>query len=148
MADEHTPDAPAEEQAEPIVEQAEQADAAEEPKGDAWHDVMAQLDALGEAMGRWARAATHDPENRERAHELKQHMEKMASTVGGAVDEAISADVGQSLRDAATKTGEAFRAAGDRVADEVAPRVAGAFRVTAEKLHQAAERMEGKAPER
>lgn len=109
---------------------------------DAWHEVIGQLDALGEAMGRWARAAVNDPQNQERAEELKDHMHKMAETVSDAVDDASKSDVGKQFKDAAYKTGEAFKAAGERVGEEVAPRVASAFRITAEKLHQAAERME------
>lgn len=150
MTDEQT-DTPVDETGDPAEQTADAAepgvDATGEPAGDAWHDIISQLDALGDAMGRWARAATHDPQNRERAHELKQHMEKMAKTVSGAVDDASTTDVGQSLRDAATKTGSAFRAAGDRVAEEASPRIAAAFRVTAEKLHQASERMERKGAE-
>jgi|GEM_PF-3542033 len=112
----------------------------------AWHDVIAQLDALGEAIGRWTRAAVNDPDNRRRAEELKDHVETMAHKVSTAVDEASDSasksDVGQAFKEAAEKTGEALKAAGERFTDEVAPRMASAFRGAAEKLHQAAERME------
>jgi len=112
----------------------------------AWHDVIAQLDSLGEAIGRWTRAAVNDPDNRQRAEELKEHVETMAHNVSAAVDEASSSaaksDVGQAFKEAAEKTGDALKAAGERFTEEVAPRMASAFRGAAEKLHQAAERME------
>lgn len=141
MTDEHTaPD--------PETAQEPTGEAGAEPQvTDAWHDVIGQLDALGEAMGRWARATVSDPAHRERAEEIKDHMNKMADTVSEAIDDASRSDIGQQFKEAALRTGEAFKAAGERVGEEVAPRVASAFRVTAEKLHQAAERMETKASE-
>lgn len=110
--------------------------------GEAWGDVLSQIDALGEAISRWTRAAVNDPENRARAHEVKDHVEQMANSVSDAVGDAAETDIGQQIKDAATKTGEAIKAAGTRVGDEVAPRMASAFRVAAEKLHMAAEHME------
>lgn len=132
MSDEHTTSA----------EEPSAASSAGSEHTDAWHDVIGQLDALGEAMGRWAKAAVNDPVNRDHADELKEHMNKMADTVSGAVDDATKSDMGQQFKDAAYKTGEALRTAGERVGEEVTPRVASAFRITAEKLQEAAERME------
>jgi hypothetical protein len=108
----------------------------------AWQDVIAQLDELGEAMGRWARAAVNDPDAKRHAEQFSEQMEIVADKVSTAVDDASKTDVGQQLKDAASKTGEAFRKAGESVSAEVAPRMASAFRSAAEGLHQAAERME------
>ena len=116
------------------------------PVTSAWSDVLKQLDALGDAIGRWTTAAVNDPDNRERAEELKEHVERMARKAGeaidGASDSAAKSDVGQAFKDAAGKTGEAFKTAGTRFSEEVAPKMASAFRGAADKLHQAAERME------
>lgn len=125
------------------------AHASEEVHGEAWRDVLSQLDALGDAMSRWTRAAVNDPENRARAYEVKAHVEQMANKVSDAVGDAVETDIGQQIKDAAVKTGEALKAGATKVGDEVAPRMASAFRVAAEKLHQVAERMEkpAEAPE-
>lgn len=116
------------------------------PVTSAWSDVLEQLDALGDAIGRWTTAAVNDPDNRERAQELKEHVERMARKAGDAIDGASESagksDVGQAFKDAAGKTGEAFKIAGTRFTEEVAPKMASAFRGAADKLHQAAERME------
>ena len=116
----------------------------------AWRDVIAQLDGLAEAAGRWTRAAVDDPENRQRAKELRDHIEQMANDVGDTVDGAISdakaADVGQSFKDAASKTGDAFKTAGAAFSNEVAPRMASAFRGAAEGMNRAAEKMERTPP--
>ncbi len=138
MTDEQT--TPAEE---PSADASGAADAtAETGTADSWQDVVRQLDALGVAIGRWARAAVNDPDNRKHAEEFKGHMEKMADSVAGAIDNVSNTDVGQQFKEAANKTGEAFKTAGEKVSDEVAPRMVSAFRATAEKLHQAAERLE------
>lgn len=113
--------------------------------GDAWRDLVRQLDELGEAVGRWARATANDPSYREKAAELKSHVDKIATSVVAAVDDATDSDVGQQFAEAATKTGEAFKAAGERVTEEVAPRLASVFGKAADKLHQAASRIETEA---
>ena len=111
----------------------------------AWGDVISQLDELAEAAGKWTRAAVDDPENRRRAREFKEHIESMARGIGDAIDSGVSktasSDVGEVFKGAAVKTGDAFKAAGQSFTDEVAPRMASAFRGAAEKLDQAAQKM-------
>jgi hypothetical protein len=130
-------------------------EAGEGPEADAradaaWREMISQLDAFAQAAGRWARSAVDDPENRARATELKEHVEKTAKEIGdsieGGVDSAAKSDVGASFKDAATKTGEAFATAGKRVSEEAAPHMANAFHSAAEALRTAAEKMERSAP--
>ncbi|MHB9003497.1 MAG: hypothetical protein ACYC6C_05475 [Coriobacteriia bacterium] len=109
---------------------------------EAWRDVVEQLNGLGEAIGRWASAAASDPSYREHAAEFKAGVEKIASSIGDAFDDATRSDVGQQLADAATRTGEAFKTAGERVSQEAAPRIASVFGKAAAGLQRAAERME------
>lgn len=139
--------APQEEQVEVMVETDEESSG--ESTGEArvaWQEVIAQLDALGEAMGRWAHAAVNDPDAKRHAEQFSEQMEIVADQVSSAVDDASKTDVGQQLKDAATKTGDAFKKAGTTVSAEVAPRMASALRSAAEGLHQAASRMEQKDP--
>jgi len=113
----------------------------------AWREVVTELDALGDALGRWLKAAVNDPENKQRLEDLFGRLEGLANDVSGTVKGAVDADVGQSFKEAADKTGEAFKAAGERVSEEVGPRLAGAFKTMGEKLRQAADKMESKADE-
>jgi len=112
--------------------------------GDAWSDVMAQLEALGAAVGRWAKAAVNDPDNKRRVDELKVGMEKVAASIGDAADKAADTEVGQSFKEAAEKTGEAFKVAGQKFGSEVGPHLAGAFKSASEKLREAAGKIEQK----
>jgi hypothetical protein len=111
----------------------------------AWREVVAQLDSLGEAIGRWAKAAVNDPDNKRRVDELSLRMDGFVSDVTTTVKGAADSEVGQSFREAADKTGEAFRQAGGKLSDELGPRLSGAFKSAAERLGEAAERMEDRA---
>lgn len=111
----------------------------------AWHDVLAEFDALGEAIARWAKSAVSDPENQRRLSELSDRLENLVDDVGASIKGAAESDVGQSFREAADKTGEAFKLAGQRFGEEVAPRLASTFRTVGEKLRGAAERMDERA---
>lgn len=142
MTEEHIPidpEVPVQPAPEPAPEVAPEQAAA---SGEAWREVVAQLNGLGEAIGRWASAAASDPSYREHAAEFKAGVEKMASSIGDAFDDATNSEVGQQFADAATKTGEAFKTAGERVSQEAAPRIASAFGKAAAGLQRAAERME------
>ena len=111
----------------------------------AWRDVVAELDALGAAIGRWVTAAANDPENKRRIDELSDRLDGLVDTVSTTVKGAAEGDVGQSFKEAADKTGEAFKAAGAKVSEEVGPKLAGAFKTMSEKLRGAAEKMEDRA---
>ncbi|MDO8846797.1 MAG: hypothetical protein Q7W51_00205 [Coriobacteriia bacterium] len=112
---------------------------------DAWREVVAGLDAFGEALGRWVNAAANDPENKRRLDELSTRLDGIVDSVGATVKGAAEGDVGQSFKEAADKTGEAFKAAGEKVSAEVGPKLAGAFKSLSEKLRGAAEKMEDRA---
>ncbi|MBN2846951.1 MAG: hypothetical protein JXP72_00675 [Coriobacteriia bacterium] len=108
----------------------------------AWREVVEGLDALSEAIGRWAKAAVNDPENKRRADELSAKLEGFVSEVGDTIKGAGESEVGQSFREAADKTGDAFRQAGEKLSEEIGPKLSGAFKSAAERLGQAAQRIE------
>lgn len=113
----------------------------------AWREVVTELDALGAALGRWLKVAVNDPKTKQRLEELSRRLRGFADDVSGTVKGAVDADVGQSFKEAADKTGEAFKTAGERVSEEVGPRLAGAFKTMGDKLRQAADKMEATADE-
>lgn len=117
---------------------------AEEPAEptSAWQDVVSEFDALGEAIARWAKSAVNDPENKRRLDELGDRLENLIDDVGASIKGAAEGDVGQSFREAADKTGEAFKVAGQRFSEEVGPRLASTFRTVGDKLRGAADRMD------
>lgn len=110
----------------------------------AWSDVVAELDALGDAIGRWVKAAVSDEENKRRASELKTAFEKLAGDVSDTVKDAADSEVGQSFKEAADKTGDAFKKAGEKISEEAGPKIAGAFRSLSDKLKESAQKMEAR----
>jgi len=110
--------------------------------GDAWREVVAELDALGDALGRWLKAAVNDPDNKRRLDELSARLDGFVSEVGASAKGAADSEVGQSFKEAADKTGEAFKMAGEKFSGEVGPKLAGAFKVMGEKLRGAADKIE------
>lgn len=110
--------------------------------GDAWREVVAELDALGDALSRWLKAAVNDQENKRRLDELSSRLDGFVNDIGTSVKGATDTEVGQSFKEAADKTGEAFKMAGEKFSDEVGPKLAGAFKVMGEKLRGAADKIE------
>jgi len=108
----------------------------------AWKAVLAELDALGDALGRWTKAAVNDPENKRRLDEFSARLDGLVDDVGATAKSAVDTEVGQSLKDAADKTGDALRTAGEKISEEVGPRLAGAFKSMGDKLRGAAEKIE------
>jgi uncharacterized protein YukE len=122
------------------------ADASAGPEsGELWRDVVTQLDALSEAIGAWTKAAVTDPKNRERVQELKDRVSALMGQAGEAAGNAADSDIGQNLKEAADKAGDALKGAGERFSEEVAPRMADAFQNAAEKLREATDKIEDRA---
>lgn len=114
---------------------------------EAWRAVVAELDALGDAVGRWAKAAVHDPDNRRRANEFRERVERLGSKIGEAFEGGTESDAALKVRAAAEKAGDALRGVGERLNEDVAPAMASAFETIADKVRDAAERMEDKVTE-
>lgn len=115
--------------------------------GDAWREVMTQIDALGDSMSRWMKAAATDPENRRHAAEIKAKLEAVGEKIGEAMDDASRSDIGRSVQEAADKTGRAVVDVSGKVAAEAGPAVSSALTGLAGLLGKAADRV-GKAADR
>ena len=110
--------------------------------GDQWGEVLKGLDEFGDAVSRWVRATVNDPKNRERAEELKTHLNGVTEKVSSAVSDVSQTNAGESMRNAANQAGEAFVSAGSKFSAEVAPSLANMFRSAAAGLSDAAAKME------
>lgn len=114
----------------------------ESAASEAWNEVVSELNALGEAVRRWVSAAASDEENKRRAAELKAAFERIAGDVSATIKDAADSEVGHSFKDAADKTGEAFKKAGEKISEEAGPKVASAFRSLSDKFRETAQKME------
>jgi len=111
---------------------------------EAWRSVVAELDALGEAIARWAKAAVNDPDHKRRVDEFSTRLDGFVSDVGSTVKGAADSEIGAAFKHAGEATGDAFRQAGEKVSEEVGPRLASAFKTMGDKLRNAAEKIEEK----
>jgi hypothetical protein len=116
--------------------------------------VVVQLDALGESVGAWTRAAINDPENRRHAAEIRAKLEAMTRRVASTVDDASKTEVGSAVVEGAEKTGQVIADASGKVADAATPHVvsalsglAGVFGKAAEKVGRAAEKSSEGTPD-
>jgi hypothetical protein len=125
---------------------APEAAASEEARSE-WQTVLDHVDELGDAIGRWAKAAVNDPDNRRRVEELREHLDRIGENIGDSIKSASESESGQQMKDAANKAGTAIADMGQRFGEEVLPKMAAAFESAADKLADAADRMESRADE-
>lgn len=109
--------------------------------GEAWREVIVQLDVLADSMGRWAKAAVNDPENRRHAEEIRAKLDSVGDRIAATVDDATKTDIGRTVQHAAEQTGRAVVEAGGKVAAEAAPVVASVLGGVAGFLGKAADRV-------
>lgn len=91
-----------------------------QPAEDPWTEVGEQLASLGQSIAGAFNAAVQSEENRKRAQELKDRM---------------------------NRAGESIAAAGAKTAEQVRPHILSALKTANEELHKLTERMEEKARE-
>lgn len=115
---------------------------AADPAESAWTEVVHSVEHLGKAVATWGASLKDDPKNRQRAEQLRGHLEGAGRNIGDAVEGVTKSDVAQDVGKAATSVGRALADTAKRVGDEVSPHVAGAFKSVAEGLREAAERIE------
>lgn len=109
---------------------------------DAWREMLRSVDQFGEAVASWVRQQVNDPQNRERAQEVKQHLESAADKVGEAVNKG---EIGRSATDAANRAGAAMKDAGEKFGQEIGPSMADFFRAASAGLSGAAAYVDSKA---
>lgn len=112
---------------------------------EAWRDVVNELDALGDAISRWAKAAVNDPENKRRLDELSARLDSFVASVNDKAKSLSESEVGEAFRHASEATGEAFRTAGEKITEKAGTGVSTALKTVSEKLRSAAEHIEDKS---
>jgi len=81
-------DVPRAESAEPGLPPTAETPPSPPPEPDPWREVLDGFEALGSAIGRWAKSVVDDPENRRRAQQLKERLTDVARDLGVAADKA------------------------------------------------------------
>ncbi|MBN1179689.1 MAG: hypothetical protein JXD18_10775 [Anaerolineae bacterium] len=105
----------------------------ERPPEGSWDEVGRQFQALGESLARTFRAAWEDEGNRQHLQEMKDGLERMAQSIGQAIDTANASPEGQQFRQEVEKAAESARVAGKQALQEARPHLISALsRVNAE----------------
>ena len=130
----------------PPVTPAEAPDASGPRAGDAWDDVMARMNDLGDAVMNWAKAATNDPSARQKLDQFRGGI----NDIGQKADAAFGpgSDFGQHVKGGAEQAGAAFNDAAQQVTQAAAPHMRNAFTVIAEAFGKAAAKMDEVAQSR
>lgn len=111
--------------------------------GEAWREVGAQFQKLGESLGAAVRAAWTDPEVRRHAQQAQNGLEAMAQEVGKVVSEMAESP---ELKEATRSAAKTLRTAGEETVQVVRPHLVEALRQLNSELQKLVDNMESKNP--
>ncbi|MGV8083872.1 MAG: hypothetical protein AB2L09_09625 [Coriobacteriia bacterium] len=114
---------------------------------EAWNEVVARLGELGDAISRWARTATRDPENRRKVEEVRTRVTEFAGRAEAAVSD-TSSDIAEQVKSGMAKAGQAIDETARRVSAATAPRVSNALAELSNQFARAAARVDQAIQER
>jgi len=111
--------------------------------GEAWREVGAQFQKLGESLGAAFRAAWTDAEARRHAQQARTGLEAMANEIGKVVSEMAESP---QVKEAAQSAAKTLRSAGEETVQVVRPHLVEALRQLNLELQKLVENMESKNP--
>jgi len=112
------------------------------PTGEAWEDVVARMNDLGEAVARWVRAAANEPDTKEKLDRVRAGIDDIGQKADAALGRAVRSDLGQQVKEGAEQAGQAMSDAAQRVTDVAAPHVKNAFAGLSDVFGKAAARVD------
>jgi hypothetical protein len=126
----------------------------EEPKkeetprsaNEGWDEVGRQFAELGNSIAKAFQTAWTKEENRQRAEQLKNGIEAMASEVNRAIKENWSSPEAERMRGDMRRAAETVRTAGEQTAQEVRPHLVNALRQLNDELQRLISHMEKEKP--
>jgi len=133
-------DTPAEQ---PAPDPAPAAEAAPDPASrEAWNEVMVAMTDLGDAVARWARAATNDPAAEQKLGQIKGGINDIAAKAETAFGQVSESDVGKQFAQGAEQAGQAIGDAAQQFTTAAAPHVKSAFAGLASAFSKAADKVD------
>ena len=107
-----------------------------------WQDVLARMSELAEAVGRWAKAATNDPETKQRLAQVRSGIDDLARKADEAMGRVEGTDLGKRVKDGAEQTGQVIGEAAQRVTEVAAPAVKSALAGLSDAFGKAAVKLD------
>ena len=109
---------------------------------DAWGEVGAQFQALGESLATTFRTFWEREETREHLQSVKDGLQTMADEVSQAIDEASTSPEAQKAREEVKKAAESARVAGEKAVQDIQPHLLSALTQVNAELQRVIERMQ------
>jgi len=105
---------------------------------EAWDAVVASMADLGDAVARWARAATNDPAAKQKLGQIRGGINDIAAKAETAFGQVTESDVGKQFAQGAEQAGQAIGDAAQQFTTAAAPHVKNAFAGLASAFSKAA----------
>jgi len=105
---------------------------------EAWDEVVVAMTDLGDAVARWARAATNDPAAKQKLGQIRGGINDIAAKAETAFGQVSESDVGKQFAQGAEQAGQAIGDAAQQFTTAAAPHVKNAFAGLASAFSKAA----------
>lgn len=109
---------------------------------EAWDAVVVSMTDLGDAVARWARAATNDPAARQKLGQIRGGINDIAAKAETAFGQVTDSDVGKQFAQGAEQAGQAIGDAAQQFTTAAAPHMRSAFAGLASAFSKAAEKVD------
>jgi len=109
---------------------------------EAWDEVVVSMTDLGDAVARWARAATNDPAAKQKLGQIRGGINDIAGKAETAFSQVTESDVGKQFAQGAEQAGQAIGDAAQQFSTAAAPHVKSAFAGLASAFSRAADKVD------
>lgn len=110
--------------------------------GEAWDDVISRMTDLGDAVGRWAKAAANDPNAHQKLDQVRTGINDIAQKADAALGHVVHSEFGQQVKGGAEQAGQAISDAAQQMTQAAAPHVRNAFAGLSDVFGKAAAKMD------
>jgi|GEM_PF-1861421 len=109
---------------------------------EAWEEVVTRMSDLGDAVARWARAATNDPTARQKLAQIRGGINDIGQKADAAFGQVANSEFTQQVKDGAEQAGQAISDAAQQVSQAAAPHMKNAFAGLSDVFGKAAAKMD------
>jgi len=109
---------------------------------EAWEEVVTRMSDLGDAVGRWAKAAANDPTARQKLAQIRGGINEIGRKADAAFGQVANSEFTHQVKDGAEQAGQAISDAAQHVSQAAAPHMKNAFAGLSDAFGKAAAKMD------